>query len=158
MGKPREFKIERSTEIAAPPEQICALIENFHEWTKWSPWEGIDPNLERTYTGPESGPGSHYAWKGNRKVGEGSMEITAVDPAKRVSIDLNFLKPIKANNVAVFDLTPSESGTKVTWTMTGTQAGLQKIMAKVFPMEKMVGKDFEKGLDQLRESAEGSTT
>lgn len=149
-----EFKIERSIEISAPPERVYGLIERFSEWTKWSPWEGLDPDLERTYSGPEAGPGAHYAWKGNRKVGEGSMEITAVEPAKSVTIDLKFLKPFEAENLTVFDLSPSETGTRVTWTMTGTQAGMHKLMAKVFRMEKAVGKDFEKGLGQLRDAAE----
>lgn len=155
MGSDGKFEVVRSAEIDAPAERVFALIERFKSWTEWSPWEGMDPNLERTYTGPETGVGSQYAWKGNRKVGEGRMEITAVEPASRVELDLHFLKPIKAENVTIFELQPSSNGsTTVTWRMRGEQKGLMKLMGKIWKIDKMVGPDFEKGLDQLKSAAE----
>lgn len=158
MGSDGKFEVVRSAEINAPAERVFGLIERFKSWTEWSPWEGIDPNLDRTYTGPETGVGSQYAWKGNRKVGEGRMEITAVEPASRVELDLHFLKPIKAENVTIFELEPSANGsTTVTWRMRGEQKGLMKLMGKIWKIDKMVGPDFEKGLEQLKSAAESET-
>ncbi len=73
--RPDSFRIERSAVIKAPPEKIFALINDLHQWTAWSPWEGIDPALKRSYSGAPSGKGAAYAWEGNNKVGSGRMEI-----------------------------------------------------------------------------------
>ena len=129
------------------------LINDFHEWPKWSPWEDLDPAMERTYSGAESGVGAHYAWSGNRKAGEGSMEITGVH-ARAGRAHLPFLKPWKATNDVEFGLDADRGGTEVTWTMPGEHKGLMAILGKVVPMDRLVGKDFEKGLARLKAAAE----
>ena len=148
------FEVSRSTGIAADPAVVHALVNDFREWRKWSPWEDVDPDLERTYTGPQSGVGAHYAWSGNRKAGSGWMEITTSTP-EQVGIILSFLKPFKATNDVAFLLTPSAAGTDVTWTMRGEQKGLMAILGKFVSMDRLVGKDYEKGLAQLKAAAEG---
>ena len=95
------FRVERSTVIPAPAEAIYPLVENFHEWTKWSPWESIDPTMERSYHGPATGVGAKYAWKGKGKAGAGTMEITDATPAA-ITIRLEFTKPMKALNPTTF--------------------------------------------------------
>jgi len=84
------YTVERSATIDAPPERVYGLIANFRNWTKWSPWEGVDPQLTRTYAGAESGTGAVYGWSGNRKAGQGRMEITDASEPSRVHIDLVF--------------------------------------------------------------------
>ncbi len=154
MSEKGKFELARETTIAAPSERVYALIENFKNWQQWSPWEGLDPDLNREYSGPEAGVGSNYHWSGNRKVGEGNMKITDASSPSRVEIALSFLKPWKAENVTTFDLTEADGATKVVWTMTGVQSFGQRLMGKIFSMEKIVGKDFEKGLAQLKDAAE----
>jgi hypothetical protein len=150
------FEFSRSTTVAAPPAKVHALIDDFHEWPKWSPWEDVDPDLERSYTGPDSGVGAHYAWKGNRKAGQGAMEITGSSP-ERIEIRLVFLKPWSATNTVVFTLTPAGStaeSTEVTWTMTGEHKGVAGAFMRLMGMERLVGKDFDKGLARLKAAAE----
>ena len=147
------FEISRSTNIAAEPAGVHGRINDFHQWTAWSPWEDVDPNLQRIYTGPDQGVGAHYAWQGNRQAGQGSMEIVSSTP-EQIGIKLSFLKPWKATNDVTFTLTPSGSGTEVTWLMTGEHQGLGKVFSKVFSMDKLVGKDFEKGLARLKAVSE----
>ena len=147
------FEVHRSATVKADPADIHALINDFHEWTKWSPWEDVDPNLQRTYAGSDAGVGARYAWSGNRKAGQGSMEITSSTP-EQIGVRLAFLKPWKATNDVTFALTPTGSGTEVTWTMTGDQKGMAALFGKVFNMDKLVGKDFEKGLARLKANAE----
>lgn len=147
------FEVTRSTAIAADPALVHGLINDFHEWPKWSPWEELDPNMERTHSGAESGVGAHYAWNGNRKAGEGWMEITSSSPDE-VGLTVSFLKPWKATNDIVFALEPTGEGTEVTWTMRGEQKGLMAVLGKVIPMDRLVGKDFEKGLARLKQTAE----
>jgi carbon monoxide dehydrogenase subunit G len=152
-ARPSSFRIERSTTIAAPPEKIVALIDDFHAWGQWSPWETIDPTMTRTFEGPERGVGAIYGWTGNGKAGTGRMEILE-DSAAKVLIKLDFIKPFEAHNTAIFTLEPQGGATRVTWAMEGTQPFIAKLMGLIFNMEKMVGPDFEKGLASLKVGAE----
>ena len=147
------FAVSRSTTVIADPARVHGLINSFHEWTAWSPWEDLDPELHRDYTGPERGVGAHYAWSGNRKAGQGSMEITSSTPDE-IALRLAFLRPFKSTNAVTFSLVPAVDGTEVTWLMTGEQRGLMGLVGKVVPMDRLVGKDFEKGLTRLKAVAE----
>jgi carbon monoxide dehydrogenase subunit G len=146
------FTQSRETTIAAPPATIHAILDDFHQWQGWSPWEEMDPDLERTFTGPEKGVGAHYAWKGNKKVGTGSMEITGSTP-ERIDIDLEFIAPFRASNKTVFELVPEGTGTRVVWTMTGDRGLLMSVMGKLF-FDKAIAKDFDRGLANLKALAE----
>jgi hypothetical protein len=151
-----EFEIVRSTTIAADPARVHSLINDFHAWTAWSPWEELDPELSRDYSGPDSGVGARYAWQGNRKAGQGSMEITGSTP-EQIDLRLVFLKPWKADNKVDFKLTSvGDAGTEVTWRMAGENKGLHALLSKVFNMDKLVGKDFDKGLAMLKATAESA--
>jgi hypothetical protein len=147
------FAVSRSTTVIADPARVHGLINSFHEWTAWSPWEDLDPDLQRDYTGPDEGVGAHYAWSGNRKAGQGSMEITSSTPDE-IGVRLAFLRPFKSSNVVTFSLVPAVDGTEVTWLMTGEQRGLMGLVGRVVSMDKLVGKDFEKGLTRLKAVAE----
>jgi hypothetical protein len=148
-----DFEVRRSTVVQAPPERVHALIDDFHAWTRWSPWEGLDPDLSRTYSGPSSGVGSRYAWRGNRKAGEGSMEITASTP-ERIGIALAFVKPMRSTPDVGFLLEPEGSGTRVTWLMRGETEGAAALFSRVVSMDKLLGKDLERGLARLKAVAE----
>ena len=147
------FTITRSTHVDAPLSRVHALVDDFHAWQQWSPWEGLDADLRRTYSGPASGVGARYAWSGNRQAGEGSMEITGSTP-ERVDVELAFTKPWKARNRVRLSLSPAGGGTDVTWAMSGENKGLAAVFARFVDMDKMLGKDFEKGLAQLKAAAE----
>jgi len=149
------FDFSRATTIDAEAALIHGFIDDFHEWPKWSPWEDVDPDLRRTYAGPDSGVGAHYAWAGNRKAGEGSMEITSSTP-EQIGIRLTFLKPWKASNQVTFTLAPTGHGTEVTWRMTGEHKGFAGMIMKTFGMDRLVGKDFDKGLTRLKATAEST--
>ena len=148
------YQVERTITIDANPSPIYDRIVDFHKWPSWSPWEDMDPNMTKSYAGSESGVGASYSWKGNRKVGEGSMTITDVTEPSRVALDLHFLRPFKARNKTVFSLEPTDESTKVTWTMTGEHNILSRIMSVFVSMDKMVGKDFDKGLARLKADVE----
>ncbi|OZE15499.1 transcriptional regulator [Rhodococcus sp. 05-2255-3B1] len=148
--------VERSAVVRADAATVHALIDDFHQWVKWSPYEGVDPDLKRTYSGPDAGVGASYSWSGNRKAGAGTMTITESIPEERIVLDLAFTKPFKNRNVTAFLLEPVADGTRVTWRMSGKQSKLFALIGKVFSMDKLVGPDFEKGLRQLAAVAEKS--
>ena len=143
------YSVTRSALIPAPAQDVFPLVNNFHEWTKWSPWEAVDPNMNRTYSGAESGVGAKYAWNGNRKAGSGNMEIVGSQEPDNVNIRLEFTKPFAAVNPTTFTFVPEGTGTRVTWTMTGEHKGIGKVFGLFMNMDKMVGGDFEKGLAAL---------
>lgn len=151
--RPNTFAVKRSIVIDAPPETLVALLEDFHQWRAWSPWEKLEPDMDRTYEGPERGVGAAYGWTG-KKVGAGRMEILKVIPAQEVEIRLDFLKPFKTTNTTIFAFAPEGAATRVTWTMTGGVPFVSKLMGLVFDMDKMIGKDFEKGLADMKVEAE----
>lgn len=153
--KPDHFRVARSTVIKAPPQKIYALIEDFHKWGAWSPYEKLDPAMTRTFGGPPSGLGSTYAWSGNGKAGAGRMEIIEAAAPSKLVIRLDFTKPMKASNKAVFTLEPEGDATRVTWAMEGDSPFMFKVMDVLMNMDKMAGKDFEAGLASLKAEAEG---
>lgn len=154
--KPDTFRVERHVTIDRQPAEIFPLIEDFHAWTRWSPWEDLDPALRRTYKGPERGTGAIYEWEGNSKVGKGHMEITRSEAPTHLTIDLSFVRPFKAENAAAFDLEPQGGGTQVSWAIYGPLPFASKLMSVFVSMDKLLGKDFEKGLARLKAAAETS--
>ena len=152
--RPDSFRVERSISIKAPPEKVYALIDDFHRWQAWSPWEKLDPAMKRTHGGPPSGVGATYAWQGNDQVGEGRMEITEAVPASNVTIKLDFIKPFEAHNIAQFALKGEGGSTNVTWAMHGPSPFLTKLMNVFISMDSLVGKDFETGLANMKAAAE----
>jgi len=153
-SRPGSFRIERSALVSAPPEKVFPLINDFHQWKRWSPWEKLDPNMKTSFSGPEAGPGSSYAWSGNGKAGEGRMTIQESKPAELVSVTLEFTKPMKATNKTKFSLSPAAGGTMVKWEMTGKNGFMGKAFSVFANMDKMVGGDFEKGLAALNTEAQ----
>lgn len=149
------YSVERSISVNAPPHRVHGMVDDFHNWTLWSPWEELDPDLQRSYSGPSKGVGAQYTWSGNRKAGEGSMEITGSTP-EGVDVTVNFLKPIRATNQTRLSFEPSGSGTEVRWVMTGEHKGLMGFFGRLMSMDRMIGHDFEKGLARLKAVAEES--
>jgi hypothetical protein len=152
--KPDTFQVERSVSINASPEKIFPLIDDLHNWTAWSPWETKDPLMKRTYSGAARGKGAAYAWEGNKDVGMGRMEIAEASPTSKVTINLDFVKPFEAHNVVDFTLEPKGGTTNVTWAMQGPSPFFSKVLHVFLSMDKMVGKDFEAGLANLKAAAE----
>lgn len=152
--KPDTFVYQRRAVIAAPATALLPLIADFRAWGQWSPWEQLDAAMQKTYGGAERGAGSTYAWQGNAQVGQGSMEILSVAP-DRVVIRLQFERPMRATNETVFRLESQPDGTTVVhWSMTGQQNIVAKLMGLCMNMDRLIGDDFERGLQSLRRLAE----
>lgn len=148
------YEVERTTSIAAPPEQVFAHLVDYHRWGAWSPWEDLDPAMTKSYTGETGQIGACYHWTGNRKVGEGRMTTTAIDEPNRIEIDLEFVKPFKSQADNTFLVEPSGDGSSVTWRMNGTHTVLSRLMGIVKSMDSLIGPDFEKGLAKLKKVCE----
>ena len=152
--RPNTFRVQRTATVNAPAEAIFPLINDYKNWTLWSPYEHRDPALKRTFSGAPAGQGAVYAWEGNKNVGSGRMEIIDTTPPNKVIIKLDFFAPFKANNVAEFTLVPKGATTDVTWAMHGPVPFIGKIMHLIIDCDKMVGKDFADGLASMKAAAE----
>jgi uncharacterized protein YndB with AHSA1/START domain len=152
--RPDSFRVQRSASIKAPADKVFPLIDDYRNWTQWSPYENRDPEMKRTYSGAPAGKGAKYAWEGNKNVGTGEMEIIDTAPPRKVLIKLDFMKPFEAHNVAEFTLEPQGDSTNVTWAMQGPVPLIGKLMHMVMDMDKMIGTDFAAGLEKMKAVAE----
>ena len=151
--KPDDFRVQRSIAIKAPPEKIMAAVGDLKGWTAWSPYEKKDPAMKRAYAGAPAGKGATYEWDGNKDVGRGRMEILEAGPS-RVVIKLDFITPFEAHNTAEFTAVRQGDSTNVTWGMYGPSPYMAKVMQTVMNMDRMIGSDFEAGLQSLKTLAE----
>lgn len=153
-SRPADFRVERHAQIAASPAIVFGLVNDFHRWNGWSPWDKLDPAMQRTFTGPAAGPGAVYEWLGNNKVGQGRMTILESKPGELLSIRLEFIKPFAATNLTTFRFTSANGGSLVSWEMAGRNGFIGKLFCVFNDMDKMVGADFERGLAQMAALAE----
>jgi Polyketide cyclase / dehydrase and lipid transport len=151
--KPDSFRVQRVVLINAPADKIFPLINDFKAWPAWSPYEKKDPAMKRTYGAVTAGKGATYAWEGDKNVGQGSMEILESGPRKLL-IKLDFLKPFEAHNMAEFLLEPKGDSTSVTWAIYGPSPFMSKVIGTFMNIDDMIGRDFEKGLTDLKAAAE----
>jgi len=154
LSKPDIFRIQRVATIKAPAESIFALINDFHRWGSWSPWESKDPAMKRTFSGAESGKGAVYAWDGNKNVGSGRMEILDTSAPSKIVIKLDFFTPFEGHNTAEFTMLPQGDATNITWVMYGSASLMSKVMQVFINLDNMIGKDFEAGLANLKRLTE----
>jgi hypothetical protein len=154
MMQPSDFRISRSAVIAAPPQDVFAQVNNFHNWEAWSPWAKLDPQAKAIYEGPSAGEGAIFKWSGNNEVGEGSNTIMESRPDELITIKLEFLKPFQATNTAEFTFKPEGNATVVTWSMYGKNNFVGKAMGLIMNCDKMLGGQFEQGLAQLKSVVE----
>ena len=152
MRKPNTFRVRRSAVIAAPADRLHPLIDDLRQFNTWNPYASKDPAMRITYRGPESGPGAAYDFQSGR-AGTGS--ITVLDSAAgTVAMRQRMTAPFACDNTIEFALAPRGDATEVTWTMSGANAFVGKVMSLFCNMDRMVGKDFETGLAALKAQAE----
>jgi len=151
--RPDTFTLRRSLLIQAPPDKLHALINDMRAFNTWNPYDKKDPAMQGSYSGPAAGPGARYAFKGNKDVGEGSLEITSSAPGQ-VGMRLDMSAPMQVSNSITFTLQPRGAATEVTWAMEGASPFIAKLMGVFINMDAMIGRDFEAGLASLKTIAE----
>lgn len=151
--KPDEFSVERSATLDAPAEAVFGLVNDLSRWPEWSPWEDLDPEMTREFSGAPQGVGAVYSWDGNNDAGAGRMEILESRSPEHVRIQLDFERPMSSSSTTTFEFEPRGQQTQVTWSMQGANPFPFKVMQVFADMDTMVGRDFERGLEQLEAAA-----
>ena len=156
ITRPDTYHVERTMRMNAPDSVIYAHLDDFHAWAAWSPWEKLDPNMKRTFSGPERGVGATYSWEGNDQVGTGKMTITESSPPSAMRVQLEFIEPFASVATTGFEVGPAldEASSDVTWWMDGTNNFVGKAFGLFVDMDKMIGADYEKGLNALKQLSE----
>ena len=144
---PREVTVARSIQVDAAPDAVFEHVNSLQATEKWSPWIARDPDMQISYSGPEAGVGAKSEWV-SESEGNGSQEITASDPGKRVETALDFGDMGTAK--AAFILSGSEAATDVTWTMVADMGNNPVGRWMGLMMDGMVGADYEAGLSNLK--------
>ena len=139
---------------AAPPEKIHALINDLHRFNTWNPYEKKDPNIKGVYAGPARGPGAAYEFEGNKDVGKGRLRIVDSKAPNKVTMQLDMLEPFEGHNLVEFTVLPRGDATEVTWAMQGASPFIAKLVGVFVDMDRMIGRDFEAGLADLKALAE----
>ena len=151
---PKDFRVERSIEIEAPPEVVFDEVSSLKSWGAWSPWVARDPSIDNVYSGPDSGVGATVSWT-SEKSGAGSQTVTRSERPERIETALDFGDMGQPTSDWSFE--PSGEGTKVTWGLSGETSGpLGGYFAAM--MDGMVGADYEDGLRRLKEVIESKGT
>ncbi|PIB23641.1 polyketide cyclase [Maribacter sp. 4U21] len=152
---PKTYNVSRTIEIDSPKANVFPYLKFLNKQSEWSPWAKKDPDMERKLTGTDGEVGAISCWNGNKDVGEGEQEITKIVDGERVEGRLRFFKPWKSESNCYMDLEETASGkSKVTWGFSGKNKFPFSIMMLFMSMDKMVGKDFEEGLESLKTQLE----
>ncbi|HEY1096028.1 MAG TPA: SRPBCC family protein [Alphaproteobacteria bacterium] len=154
IRQPDQFRVTRTLKMAATPDTIFPHINNFRMWQSWSPWVEMDPNAVMHFEGPETGKGAKTTWKGNNQIGEGSLTILESVPSSLIRYRLDFIKPMAGISYSEFKFLPQGDQTMVSWTMYGQNTWMGKIIGLFMNCEKMIGTQFDKGLNNLKRVVE----
>lgn len=145
-----KFSVEKSIIIEDSPQNVFNIVRDFKKWPIWSPWLIAEPDCQVNY----SDDGRRYNWDG-KIVGSGEMRVIEEDETDSIDFQLLFLKPWKSESKVRFQFTPTDDGTKATWTMQGSLPFFMFWMKK--SMTALIGMDYERGLKMLKAVIENGT-
>ncbi len=153
--RPDNSRFARSIRIRATPERLFPLINDLRAMNRWNPYANRDPAMTSAYSGPDAGPGATFTFAG-KKSGTGHIAITDAREPREVTLRLVMSAPFACDNRVEFALEPKGEETEVTWAMSGKASFMSKVACTVLNMDKMLAKDFDQGLADLKAIAEKS--
>ncbi len=151
---PKHYTVSRSITIARPRAEVYAYLKSVKNQDNWSPWKKKDPEMKQSFEGEDATVGFISRWEGNKDVGTGEQEIVKLVENERLETHLRFFKPWKSESNAFISCADDGQGTKVTWGFSGTHKVPANVFMMFLNMDKMVGKDFDEGLNNLKEILE----
>lgn len=153
--RPDTYRVVRTTKVQAPATVVFEQLEDLKRHAAWSPWEKLDPQMKKTFSGPTKGVGQSYSWEGNKQVGKGTMTITDSQPPTQIKCKLESKEPFASLANVEFAVTPEgDKAAAVTWSMDGKANFITKVMCIFKPMDSVIGPQFEQGLGQLKTVSE----
>ncbi len=151
---PKSYEVSRSIDVKQNIYKTFEYLKSLKSQDEWSPWGKRDPNMKKEFTGTDGEVGAISKWEGNKEVGSGEQEVTNIIDKQLIESQLRFLKPFESTSDAYLKVIEIEEGTRVTWGFTGKNKFPMNIMMLFMSMDKMIGKDFEEGLQSLKKILE----
>lgn len=153
---PKEYAIQREIVIDKPADSIFNYVKYLKNQNQFSVWANIDPKMKLTYKGTDGTVGSISSWESKvKEVGVGEQEITKITEGKRIDFALRFKEPMNDTAVGFMSTDAiAANQTKVKWGINGVFPYPMNIMMPMMNMDKMIGKDLDKGLENLKEQME----
>ncbi|MBC7465866.1 MAG: SRPBCC family protein [Bdellovibrio sp.] len=150
VTKSGKFHYERSGVIQTAPDVIFPYLARFTLGGEWSPYEKTDPDMKKYLAGEDGEVGSTMVFEGNSKAGSGKLELLRKSPNEEVLIRFTMIKPFKADNLVIYRLMPESDGTRFTWSMSGDGGFMHKIMVTLIDCDKLIGDQFDEGIQNLK--------
>ena len=152
---PKDYFAERSIRTSAPPEVVFSHVRYWKDWHAWSPWAEQDSTMQSSVTGEDGEIASLYSWTGDPDLtGRGEMSTTGVTPNEQVRYHLHLIEPWESESDGYVRIKPVDRGSQVSWAMYGKNAFPWNVAMLFMNMDKMIGPDFERGLELLKGLAE----
>lgn len=145
---PKQFKSEREIVINKPKQEVFDYIKYVKNQDNFGVWQLSDTAIKTTSTGEDGTVGFKYSWE-SKKLGNGSQTITGIKEGERLETELyfGFGEPAKSY---ITTTAINENATKVMWGISGHSPYPFNLMTLFMDL----GKDFEKGLSNLKEVLE----
>ena len=153
---PKKYDVSRSIVIDKPLSEVFEYLKLVENQNIWSPWKKRDPEMKQFQTGIDGTIGFVNKWESDHKeVGAGEQEITAIVYNDRIDSELRFFKPWKSLSDAFFivrEIEPTQ--TEEVWGFSGSHSVPLNVMMLMYNIDKVVGKDFDEGLQDLKQVLE----
>ena len=144
------MKIEKSIDIRRNGSEVFNYLKLTKNQDNFSVWNMADPGMKKEFHGTDGTAGFVYTWDSvNKNVGAGEQETKAVVDGKSIEFEVRFFRPMQNTGKALFRIDKkSENITGVTWIFDSPSKFPYSLLAPIF--KKMLGKDLEKGLINLK--------
>ena len=148
----KNYSVERTVTLNSPKQVVYDYAKYLKNQNEYSVWSKIDPNMQVEYRGTDGTVGFVSAWDSHvKEAGKGEQEIIKIDEGKRIDYEIRFIEPMKSTNNAYLSFeSVGDNATKVTWAFFGRMKYPINSMLLFMDMDKMLGKDLEGGLQNLK--------
>lgn len=148
----KEYTVGRYVVINKPKTPVFDYLKFLKNQNKFSVWGMIDPNMKTEFRGTDGTKKFVSAWDSeNKNAGKGEQEILNIVEGERIDYEIRFIKPIKSTSWAYLTTkTINDNQTRVYWEFNGKMKYPMNLMLLFMDMEKMIGNDLDKGLQNLK--------
>jgi hypothetical protein len=142
--------IDKSIEINTSSDLVFDYLKITKNQDNFSVWNMADPTMKKRYLGNDGIIGFIYSWDSTMKnVGAGEQEITGIEEGRSIEYSVKFTRPMQNTAKIKFQITRgAENRTIVAWIFDSPSKFPMSLLSPIF--KKMLGKDLEKGLINLK--------
>lgn len=148
----KEYSAGKDVVINKPKANVFGYLKFLKNQNNFSVWSSMDPNMKTEFHGTDGTEGFVSAWESEVKnVGKGEQETLKIVEGERIDYEIRFIKPFKSTSWAyITTTTVNDNQTSVHWEFNGKMKYPTNLMLLFMNMEKMVGGDLDKGLQNLK--------